>query len=84
MNGKILNPMWIMVVVLCVLPTKSSFGQSCPGSGYAKVPKGAYSIIAEIQAKSGKREDFASRHPAIDPSRAQRPQKSRLFFPGRP
>ena len=58
MNGKIFNPMWIMVVVLCVLPTKSSFGQSGPGSGYAKVPKGAYSIIAEIQAKSGKREDL--------------------------
>jgi len=54
MNGKLFNPMWIMVVVLCVLPTKSSFGQAGPGRGYAKIPKGAYSVVAEVRAKPGR------------------------------
>ena len=58
MNGKFCSQIWIIAVVLCVSPIKLSFGQADPGGEYAKIPNGAYSIIAEIHAKPGKREEL--------------------------
>ena len=48
--------MLIVIVAFCVSPMKIAIGQTGPGSGYAKIPRGAYSIIAEVYAKTGKRE----------------------------
>jgi quinol monooxygenase YgiN len=45
----------ILLMAFCVSPM-IAFGQAGPGKGYARIPKGAYSIIAEVHAKSGKRE----------------------------
>ena len=50
--------MLIVIIPLFVFPAKIAFGQAGPGNGYAKIPNGAYSIIAEIRAKPGKREDL--------------------------
>jgi quinol monooxygenase YgiN len=50
--------MLIVVVVLCVSSMKIAFGQAGPGGGYAKIPNSAYSVIAEVRAKPGKREDL--------------------------
>jgi len=58
MNGKYCSHMLIVIMALCVFPIKMAIGQAGPGRGYAKIPKGAYSIIAEIHAKPGKREDL--------------------------
>ena len=58
MNGKFCSQIWIVVVILCVSPTKIAFGQADPGGEYAKIPKGAYSGVAEVHAKSGKREEL--------------------------
>lgn len=40
------------------LSDEDSIGQTGPGSGYAKIPRGAYSIIAEVHAEPGKREEL--------------------------
>ena len=58
MSPKFCSRMLIVVVVFCVSSMKIAFGQAGPGSGYAKIPKGAYSVIAEVRAKPGKREDL--------------------------
>ena len=57
MSGTLCSQMWVAVAVLCIAPM-IAFGQSGPGNGYAQIPKGAYSIIAEVRAKPGKREDL--------------------------
>lgn len=50
------------------------------GRGYAKIPKGAYSIIAEIRAKPGKREDLrAATLPLINLVRSD-PKNLVYFF----
>ena len=58
MSGKWFNHMLIVMMVFCAFSMKIAVGQTGPGRGYAKIPKGAYSIIAEIHAKPGKREDL--------------------------
>jgi len=50
--------MSIVMMAFCVFSMKIAVGQTVPGMSYAKIPKGAYSIIAEIHAKPGKREDL--------------------------
>lgn len=58
MSGKWMNHAVIVMMVFCVFSTEIAVGQAGPGRGYAKIPKGAYSIIAEVQAKAGKREEL--------------------------
>src|SRR5262245_43752954 len=58
MSPKFCSQMLIVIVVFCVSQLNSAFGQAGPGSGYAKIPKGAYSVIAEVRAKPGMREDL--------------------------
>jgi quinol monooxygenase YgiN len=58
MNWKLRSQMLIVLVVLSSIPLKTAFGQTGPGRGYAKIPKGAYSVIAEVRAKPGKRDDL--------------------------
>jgi quinol monooxygenase YgiN len=36
----------------------SASGQSGPGGQYAAIPAGAYSVVAEVQAKPGKSEEL--------------------------
>jgi len=55
MSGKYCNHLWILIIAICVSPMQMAVGQTGPGGGYAKIPKGAYSIIAVIRAKPGKR-----------------------------
>jgi quinol monooxygenase YgiN len=57
MHEKYCRQMSIVVLAFCFAPIMV-IGQTGPGRGYAKIPKGAYSIIAEVHAKSGKREDL--------------------------
>ena len=58
MSGKCSSHVLILIMAFCVSPMTLANGQTGPGSGYAKIPKGAYSIIAEVHAKPGKREDL--------------------------
>ena len=58
MNWKFRSLMLFVLVIPGLFPMKSGFGQTGPGRGYATIPKGAYSIIAEVRAKPGKREDL--------------------------
>jgi len=57
MRRKYCRQMSIVVLAFCFGPLMA-IGQTGPGRGYAKIPKGAYSIIAEVHAKPGKREDL--------------------------
>ena len=38
----------------CVASATSAMAQDGPGRGYSRVPQGAYSVVAEVRAKSGK------------------------------
>jgi quinol monooxygenase YgiN len=58
MSGKCSSHMLILTMAFCVSPVKMVIGQTGPGMGYAKIPKGAYSVIAEVHAKPGKTEDL--------------------------
>lgn len=58
MSRKFCSQVLTVIVVFCVAAMKIAFGQAEPGSGYAKIPNGAYSVIAEVRAKPGKREDL--------------------------
>ena len=58
MNVKRCSLMLLVMVIVCVSPMKVAIGQAGPGGGYAKIPKGAYSVIAEVRAKPGKIEDL--------------------------
>lgn len=58
MNGMLCRQTWIVLGVVCVAPAEIVVGQTGAGSGYAKVPDGAYSIIAEVRAKPGKTEEL--------------------------
>jgi quinol monooxygenase YgiN len=53
-----LRSQMILVLAFCAPPIAIAFGQTGPGHGYEAIPRGAYSIIAEIRAKPGKREDL--------------------------
>jgi len=48
----------ILALTLCAPPVGIASGQTGPGSGYEKIPRSAYSIIAEVRAKPGKREEL--------------------------
>ena len=51
--------MWLSLgSAFCALPVVMVFGQARAGVDYAGVPSGAYSIIAEVRAKPGKREEL--------------------------
>lgn len=58
MSRKVSNQILLVLVILGAFPMKIALGQAGPGRGYAKIPKGAYSIIAEIHAKAGRREEL--------------------------
>jgi quinol monooxygenase YgiN len=58
MSLKACSPVLIVLVIRALLPTKIASGQTGPGRDYAKIPKGAYSVIAEVRAKPGKRDDL--------------------------
>ena len=51
MSGKYCNHLSILIIAICVSPMQMAVGQTGPGGGYAKIPKGAYSIIAEIRLR---------------------------------
>jgi quinol monooxygenase YgiN len=57
MGGRYCHQMSLLVLAFCFAP-RMVIGQTGPGRGYARIPKGAYSIIAEVHAKPGKREDL--------------------------
>jgi len=70
----------LLLVLLAGIPTKIAFGQDGPGPGYAKIPKGACSIIAEVRAKPGKIEDLrAATLPLISQVRSD-PKNLVYFF----
>jgi hypothetical protein len=54
MSGKYFTKYLLALVILCL--TKTAFGQSGPGKGYGQIPQDAYSVVAEVRAKPGKRE----------------------------
>src|SRR5262245_47042162 len=82
MRAKFCSQMLMVVVGVCVSSMKIACGQAGPGSGYAKRPKGAYSIIAEVRAKPGKREDLrAATLPLISLVRSD-PKNLVYFFQG--
>jgi quinol monooxygenase YgiN len=58
MSAKCCNRLSILIIAMFVSPMNMAYGQDGPGRGYAKIPKGAYSVIAEVRAKPGKREDL--------------------------
>ena len=58
MSGKFSSHILVLIMAFCVSPMMMAIGQTGPGSGYAKIPSGAYSIIAEVHAKPGKREEL--------------------------
>jgi len=62
MSGKSSSHILILMIAFCVSPMKIAIGQAGPSSGYGKIPRGAYSIIAEVRAKPGKREELHARH----------------------
>jgi quinol monooxygenase YgiN len=45
----------LLVQVLGMVPAAAEQG---PGSGYAAIPQGAYSIVAEVRAKPGKEDEL--------------------------
>ncbi len=44
----------MLASLACVAGAASVMAQEGPGRGYAQVPQGAYSIVAEVRAKPGK------------------------------
>jgi len=79
MRGKYCRQMSIVILAVCFAPMMV-IGQTGPGRGYAKVPKGAYSIIAEVHAKPGKIEDLrAATLPLINLVRSD-PKNLVYFF----
>ena len=54
MTRKVYRQMLIALAIFCATPLTTVLGQAGPRRGYAKIPKGAYSIIAEIHAKPGR------------------------------
>jgi quinol monooxygenase YgiN len=43
-----------LAVLACLVDPTSGSAATGPGKGYAQVPKGAYSVVAEVRAKPGK------------------------------
>ena len=41
-------------LLACIVDPASGSAATGPGKGYAQVPKGAYSVVAEVRAKPGK------------------------------
>ena len=81
MTRKVCRQMLIALAIFCATPLTTVLGQAGPGRGYAKIPKGAYSIIAEIHAKPGKRENLrAATLPLIHLVRSD-PKNLVYFFP---
>jgi quinol monooxygenase YgiN len=58
MSGKWFSHALVVMMFFCTFSMKNKVGQTGPDKGYAEIPNGAYSIIAEVQAKPGKREDL--------------------------
>jgi quinol monooxygenase YgiN len=58
MSRRVCSQILLMLMILGAFPLKVALAQAGPGRGYAKIPNGAYSIIAEIHAKPGKREEL--------------------------
>ena len=58
MSGKCSSHILILIMGFCVSAMTIVAGQTGPDSGYARIPRGAYSIIAEVHAKPGKREEL--------------------------
>jgi quinol monooxygenase YgiN len=44
----------VLAGLACVAGVTSVMAQDGPGKGYSQVPQGAYSVVAEVQAKPGK------------------------------
>jgi len=43
-----------VTIVFCIALAANVEAQSGPGKGYANIPNGAYSVVAEVRAKPGK------------------------------
>ena len=52
---KIMRPcLGLSIVAVCVAGAGAAIAGDGPGKGYAQVPQGAYSVVAEVRAKPGK------------------------------
>ena len=58
MNRKFCGRLLFVLAMLGGVSAKVAIAQAGPGRGYAKIPKSAYSIIAEVRAKPGKTEEL--------------------------
>ena len=47
-----------VTIVFCIALAANVEAQSGPGKGYANIPKGAYSVVAEVRAKPGKADEL--------------------------
>jgi quinol monooxygenase YgiN len=43
-----------LALLACLAVPASMLAETGPGRGYAQVPRGAFSVVAEVRAKSGK------------------------------
>jgi quinol monooxygenase YgiN len=43
-----------VAALICIASAHSAIAEDGPGKGYAQVPQGAYSVVAEVHAKPGK------------------------------
>ncbi|MGC4051241.1 MAG: putative quinol monooxygenase [Paludibaculum sp.] len=50
----------IAVALICLAIRGPARGQSRPASGYAAIPRDAYSVVAEVHAKPGKADELRS------------------------
>jgi quinol monooxygenase YgiN len=48
----------MLATIACVAGASSVEAQDGPGKGYAQVPQGAYSVVAEVRAKPGKESEL--------------------------
>ncbi|MBS7543816.1 putative quinol monooxygenase [Ancylobacter oerskovii] len=61
------------------LGAPAALAQSGPGEGYARIPAGAYSVVAEVRAKPGKENELrAATLPLIDLVRSD--PKNLVYF----
>jgi quinol monooxygenase YgiN len=44
----------ILMLIPCLMDASAVHAQAGPGTGYGKIPNGAFSVVAEVRAKPGK------------------------------
>lgn len=60
-------PLLILSLIACFADTSVASVEAGPGKGYAQIPPGAFSVVAEVRAKPGKEDELrAATLPLID------------------